>query len=107
MIAGLEACQEHGGNGGHARGGGARRRRAFQQRHAFLEHRNGRIGQTGILIAGAFALEAGLGLLGCLIGVTGGENQRLAGFLEGGADLPAAHRLGALAPFAGFFVRRH
>ena len=107
MIAGLQACQEYGGDGGHAGGGGTRDGRAFQLRHALLEHGDGGIGQAGILEARAFALEAGFGFFGRVIGIAGGENQRFAGFLESRAHLAAAHRLGAPAPFSGFLVRRH
>ena len=53
------------------------------------------------------ALEAGFRLLGRLIGVAGGHEQRFGGLLEGRAHLPAAHGLGARAPFARFFVRGH
>jgi hypothetical protein len=107
VIARLQSCQEHGGDSRHAGSGGARHRRAFEQRHALFEHGNGGIGDATILIAWALALEAGSGLFGVLIGIAGGEDQRLAGFLEGGTDLSAAHRLGAFAPFARFFVGSH
>ena len=60
VIAGLELADQRHGDGRHAGRGCARGFRAFERRHAPLEHVDGRIGEARILIAGVFALEARL-----------------------------------------------
>ena len=77
---------------------------AFQRRHALLEHGDGGIAEAAILIAADLALEAGLGFLGRLIGIAGGEKQRLRGLLEGRAHLPARTARVRFFQFPGFLL---
>src|SRR5262249_40143674 len=60
-----------------------------------------------LLIPAGLALETGFGFLSRLIGITGGEKQRLGGLLERRAHLAAPHRQGALLPVFRFFVGGH
>jgi hypothetical protein len=107
MIAGLQPRHEDGADRRHAAGGGAGNRRTFHRRHALLQHGNGGIADAAILVTGAFPLEAGFAFLGILIGIAGGQEQRLAGFLEGRAYLSTAYGQGAWTPIACFLVGGH
>ena len=96
VIAGLEEAQQRGGDRRHAGGRGARGLRAFQQPHALLEHGDRRIGVAAVDEAG-LALEALLGLLGRLVDVALGEEQRLGGLAELRAQRAPVHEQGLRA----------
>jgi len=82
MIAGPNLRQQARGDGGHPAGRGARRLGAFQQAHALLEHRDGRIGEARIDEAGIIALEPRLGRLHRRIGEALRQKQRLGQFAK-------------------------
>ena len=82
VIAGLELADQRQRDRRHAGRGRARGFRAFERRHAPLEHVDGRIGKARILIAGIFALEARFGLGGAVVDVALGEKQRFRGLAE-------------------------
>ena len=110
VVASLELAHERGGDGGHA----ARRRPrclgSLEQRHPPLEHRDGRIGETGIDKAGIFALEARLRQLHRVVEIALGEKKSLRRLTEARPQRPAMdqlrrgpERLG----IAGFTRARH
>ena len=82
MIAGLQLPDERNSDRRHAGRGGARGLRAFERRHAPLEHIDGGIGEARILVAGILALEARLRLRGVVVDVALGEKERLGGLAE-------------------------
>ena len=111
MIAGLELAEQRDRHRRHAGRGRARGLRAFERGHALLEHRNRRIGEARILIAGRFALETRLGGRGILVDITLREKQRFGGFPKrraqrAGMNQPRfrAPGVGALCAVGG---RRH
>ena len=94
VVASLQLAHQRGGDGRHAACGGARRLRAFEERHAALEHRDGRVGEARIDEARIVALEARFGLLHRVVEIALGEEQRLGGLLE---PATAASRRGSIA----------
>ena len=82
VIAGFQRRQNGRRHRGHAGRGGAAGLGAFELDHAPLEHRDRRIGIARIDVAGVFALEARLALLGGVVDIALGEEQRLGGFAE-------------------------
>ena len=66
VLAVIEAGQDRCRDRGHPGCRGARVFRTFQQPHAFLEHRHGRIAEAGVLEARIGAQEPRLGLLGAV-----------------------------------------
>ena len=103
VIAGLELADQRDGDRGHAGRGGARRFRAFERRHAALEHVDGRIGEARILIAGIFALEARLGLRRGVVDIALSQKHRLGGFAERRAQRAGLNQacFGAIGLFRG------
>ena len=82
MIAGLERREDRRGDRGHAGRGRARGFGAFELDHAALEHRDRRIREARIDEAGILALEARLALLGGVVDVALGQEQRLRRLAE-------------------------
>ena len=82
MIAGLELAGQRQRYRGHPGRGRARGFRAFERRHARLEHCDRRIGEARILEARLFVLETALGLGGVLVDVALGEKQRFGSLAE-------------------------
>ena len=82
MIAGANLPHQRRGDRRHSGRGRARRGRAFERRHALLEHGDGRIGEARILIAGLLVLEALFRAERGLVNVALREIQRLAGLRE-------------------------
>ena len=94
MVAGLELAHQRRGHRRHAAGGGARRLGALEQRHALLEHGDGRIGEARIDEARRVAFEARLGLRHRVVEIALGEEQRLRGLLELRTHRAAVHQTG-------------
>ena len=94
MVAGLELAHQRRGHRRHAAGGGARRLGALEQRHALLEHRDGRIGEARIDEARRVAFEARLRLRHRVVEIALGEEQRLRGLLELRTHRAAVHQTG-------------
>ncbi len=94
VVAGLQVAKQRGADGGHAARDRKPRLRAFEQAHALLEHRDGRIGVARIDEARVLALEARLGRLGVGIDEALGQEQRLGGLGELRAHRAAMHQLG-------------
>ncbi len=104
VIARLHLADHGQRDRGHT---GCRRARgfgAFKGRHAALEHVDGRIGETRILIARVFVLEALLRLGGAVVDVTLGEEQRFRGFAERRAQRSRLNQAGFRA--VDFWCRR-
>ena len=76
VIAAPELAGERERHRRHAGRGRARGLGAFERRHALLEHRDGRVGETRILKTRLFVLEAPLGLFRIFVNVALGEEQR-------------------------------
>ena len=76
-IAGPDKAHQRGEHRGHAGRRRPGRLGSLQQRHALLEHLDRRIAEAGIHEARFFALEARFGALGRVVGVAGGQIQRL------------------------------
>ena len=91
-VAGLEQRQQGEEHRRHAGRGGAAGLGAFERGEAVLEHRDGRIAEARILEVRALALEGRLGLLGAVVGVARGQEERLRRLVEVAAHLAAAHR---------------
>ncbi len=100
VIARLELTEQRDGDRRHAGRGRARGLRAFERRHARLEHRNRRIGEARILVARLLVLEAPLGLRGGLVDIALRQEQRLGGFAELRAQRAGVDQAG-LGPVAG------
>ena len=90
-VARLEQRQQREEHRRHAGRGGAAGLGAFERGQPVLEHADGRIAEARILVVRALALEGGLGLLGALVGVARGQEQRLRRLVEVAAQLAAAH----------------
>ena len=94
VVAGLEVAEEDGGDRRHA----ARRRPrgpgAFEKPHALLEHGDGRVGVARIDEAGLLALEARRRLLGAVVDVALGQEDRLGVLAELRAEDAAVDELG-------------
>ena len=82
MVAGLDLAHHGGRHGRHAARGGARRFRAFEQRHALLEHGHGRVGEARIDEARVLALEARLGGFHRVVDEALGQEHRFGRFAE-------------------------
>ena len=82
VVAGPDLAHQRGGDRRHAGRGRARGLRAFERRHALLEHGHGRIGEARILVARLLALEAPLRAQRAVVDVALGEEQRLRGLAE-------------------------
>ena len=107
MVARLQLAHQGRGDRRHAACRGARRLRAFQERHAPLEHGDGRVGEARIDEPRILALEPRLRHLHRVVEIALREEQRLRGLLEAGAQRPAVNELGrgaqalGVAGFAG------
>ena len=94
MVARLDLADQRGGDRGHAARGGARGLRAFEQRHALLEHRDRRVGEARIDETRVLAFEARLRVLHRVVEIALGQEQRLRGLAELRAQRAAVDRAG-------------
>ena len=101
VIASAHLAHQRGVDRRHAGRGRARGFRAFQERHALLEHRDGRIREPRILIAGLLVLEAALGLQRVVVDVALRQVERLGRLAELRAQRASVHEAG----FGAVFLR--
>ena len=81
-VAGLEVRQQRGTHSSHAGRSRAACLGALDQRQALLEHGDGRIVETRILVVRDRAGESRLGLLGAVIDEARGQEERFGGLAE-------------------------
>ena len=72
-VAGLQVAEQGGVHRGHAGRRHPAALCAFQQGEAVLQHLDGGVAETAVLIVRGGALEGGLGLLGVVVDEAGGE----------------------------------
>ena len=106
VIAGLEEAQQRRRHRRHAGRRGARGLGALEQLHALLEHGDRRVGVARIDEAAGLALEALLGLLGAVVDVALGQEQRLRGLGELRAQRAAVHQPRLGRPVGGIGTDR-
>ena len=100
-IAGLQMREQRGVHRGHAGRGGAAGLGALDQAEPILQHRQGRIGEPGILVVFDGAGERGFGLFRVVVDIAGGEVQRLGGLAVVAALHAALHEAGGGAVVVG------
>ncbi len=103
-VAGFHQAGDRREHRRHAAGGGARGLGAFQQRHALLEHRDGRVAEAAIDEARLGIVERGLRLFRGLVDVAGRHVDRLGGLGMLRAGQAAMHHLGGETPIRGNVV---
>ncbi len=94
MIAGFDLADQRQRHRGHAGRGGACGFGALEGCHPPLEHVDGRIGKTRILIAGVLALEARLRLGRIVIDIALRQIKRLGRLAEGRTQRARLHQTG-------------
>ena len=101
VVARRQMAQQRGRHRRHAGRRDAARLRPFEQAQPLLEHHVGRVLQPRIGHARALAAEARGGLLGIVVGIARGEEDRLRRLAEFGPQRAAAHRLRRRVPCRG------
>ena len=94
MVAGAHLSHQRERDRGHSGCGGARGLGALELRNTLLEHRNSRIGEPRVLVAGVFALEAGFCLRRIFVDIALGQKQRFRGLAELRAQCAGVHQTG-------------
>ena len=100
-VAGFQRRQDRRGDCAHAGAGHAAGLSTFDQAEALLQHLGRRAAIAGIDEALFLAGHTGFGLLGRIVGISGGQEDRLGNLAELRAHKAAAHRPGGRLPAFG------